>query len=49
MVNFWERRRGVEHDPRFWFGPWGYWWLRNMTGRAGTEMVMDFIRSHVEY
>lgn len=44
----WERKRGIEHDPSFWFGSLGYWWTRNMTGETGTGMVIESVKDHVE-
>lgn len=41
VVRSWDRRRGIQHDSRFSFGPSGYWWTGNVTGRTGTGMVID--------
>lgn len=43
VVRSWDRRRGVQHDSRFSFGPSGYWWTGNVTGRRGTGMVIDSV------
>lgn len=46
VMRYWDGR-GVQHDPRFWFGPLGYWW--NMTGTTGAGMGIDSVGGCAEY
>lgn len=36
-------------DSRFSFGPSGYWWTGNVTGRTGTGMVIDSVGGCAEH
>lgn len=49
VVRSWDRRRGIQHDSRFSFGPSGYWWTVNVTGRTVTGMVIDSVGGCVEH